>query len=102
METEEQLPPLPAAVEVACYRIVQEALTNVVRHAHAHTCVVRLVCREQVTIEIIDDGQGLPPAYRHGVGLTSMRERAEELGGRWLIEPAPAGGTCVRAQIPYR
>ena len=94
---------------MACYRIVQEALTNVVRHAHAHTCVVRLVCREQVTIEIIDDGQGLPPAYRHGVGLTSMRERAEELGGRWLIVtcppdrvPASAGGTCVRAQIPYR
>jgi signal transduction histidine kinase len=96
------LPPLPAAVEVACYRIVQEALTNVVRHAHAHTCVVRLTCQEQVTIEIIDDGQGLPPAYRHGVGLASMRERAEELGGRWLIEPAPAGGTWVRAQIPCR
>ena len=55
-----------------------------------------------MAIELIDDGQGLPPAYRHGVGLTSMRERAEELGGRWLIEPAPAGGTCVRAQIPYR
>ncbi len=101
IEIPEPLPPLPAAVEVACYRIVQEALTNVVRHAHAHTCVVRLVCREQVTIEIIDDGQGLPPAYRHGVGLTSMRERAEELGGRWLIEPLPSGGTCVRAQIPY-
>jgi signal transduction histidine kinase len=102
IETPEQLPPLPAAVEVACYRIVQEALTNVVRHAHAHICVVCLTCREQLTIEIIDDGQGLPPAYRHGVGLTSMRERAEELGGRWLLEPAPAGGTCVRAQIPYR
>jgi signal transduction histidine kinase len=102
IEIPEPLPPLPAAVEVACYRIVQEALTNVVRHAHAHTCVLRLVCREQVTIEIIDDGQGLPPAYRHGVGLTSMRERAEELGGRWLIEPRPTGGTCVRAQIPYR
>jgi signal transduction histidine kinase len=102
IETPEPLPPLPAAVEVACYRIVQEALTNVMRHAHAHTCVVRLVCREQVTIEIIDDGQGLPPAYRHGVGLASMRERAEELGGGWIIEPAPAGGTCVRAQIPYR
>src|SRR5207244_7654208 len=58
IETREPLPTLPAAVEVACYRIVQEALTNVVRHAHAHTCVVRLVCREQVTIEIIDDGQG--------------------------------------------
>jgi signal transduction histidine kinase len=102
IEAPEPLPPLPAAVEVACYRIVQEALTNVVRHAHAHSCLVRLVCREQVTMEIIDDGQGLPPAYRHGVGFASMRERAEELGGRWLIEPLPSGGTCVRAQIPYR
>lgn len=98
----EHLPPLPAAVEVACYRIVQEALTNVVRHAHAHTCMVRLVCREQLTIEVIDDGLGLPPAYRCGVGLTSMRERAEELGGSWLIESGAHGGTRVQAQIPYR
>lgn len=102
IETEAQLPPLPAAVEVACYRIVQEALANVIRHAHARTCIVRLACHEQVTIEISDDGQGLPPAYQHGVGLTSMRERTEELGGRWLIESRPDEGTCVRAEIPYR
>jgi signal transduction histidine kinase len=98
----EQLPPLPAAVEVACYRIVQEALTNVVRHTHAHTCTVRLTCGEQLVIEIIDDGQGLPPAYRCGVGLTSMRERAEELGGTWHIEAGPAGGAHVQARLPYR
>jgi signal transduction histidine kinase len=73
-----------------------------VRHAHAHTCKVRLVCQEQVTIEVIDDGLGLPPVYRCGVGLTSMRERAEELGGSWLIEPGPHGGTRTQAQIPYR
>ena len=102
IETPEHLPPLPAAVEVACYRIVQEALTNVVRHAHAHTCTLRLSYAEQLIIEVIDDGQGLPPAYHSGVGLTSMRERAEELGGSWLIEPGPLGGTRVRAQIPYR
>jgi signal transduction histidine kinase len=102
MTAPEPLSPLPAAVEVAIFRIVQEALTNVVRHAHAHSCLVRLVCREQVTMEIIDDGQGLPSTYHRGVGLASMRERAEELGGSWLIEPAPVGGTCVRAQIPYR
>ncbi len=98
----EQLPPLPAAVEVACYRIVQEAIINVVRHAHARNCAVHLKCDKQLTIEVIDDGQGLSPAYRCGVGLTSMRERAEELGGSWQIEPGPDGGTGVQAELPYR
>jgi signal transduction histidine kinase len=102
LEALEQLPSLPAAVEVACYRIVQEALTNVVRHAHAHSCVVHLACREQLTIEVTDDGLGLPPTYRCGVGLNSMRERAEELGGSWHIEPGPHGGTRVQAELPYR
>jgi signal transduction histidine kinase len=101
-EATEHLPPLPAAVEVACYRIAQEGLTNVVRHAHAHNCTVHLTSGEQLTIEIIDDGQGLPPGYRCGVGLTSMRERAEELGGSWLVEAGAHGGTHVQAQIPYR
>ena len=101
-EATEHLPPLPAAVEVACYRIAQEGLTNVLRHAHAHSCTVHLTSGVQLTIEIIDDGQGLPPAYRCGVGLTSMRERAEELGGSWLVEAGAHGGTRVQAQIPYR
>jgi signal transduction histidine kinase len=96
----ERLAPLPAAVEVACYRIVQEALTNVVRHAHARTCIVSLACEKQLTIEVIDDGQGLPPASRCGVGLTSMHERAEELGGSFLIEPRAKGGTRVYAELP--
>ncbi|HET8845582.1 MAG TPA: sensor histidine kinase [Ktedonobacteraceae bacterium] len=98
----EQLPPLPAAVEVACYRIVQEALTNVLHHARAHTCSVLLTCREQIIIEISDDGLGLPSAYHSGVGLTSMRERAEELGGNCCIEAQSGGGTRVQAQIPYQ
>jgi signal transduction histidine kinase len=101
-DTRAQLPPLPAAVEVACYRIVQEAITNVVRHAHAHNCTIHLTCEEQLTIDVIDDGQGLPPAHRCGVGLTSMRERAEELGGSWQIEPGPDGGTRVHVELPYR
>ncbi|HJT56961.1 MAG TPA: histidine kinase [Ktedonobacteraceae bacterium] len=102
LEAPEQLPSLPAAVEVACYRIVQEALTNAVRHAQAQSCVVRLACQEQLTVEVTDDGLGLSPAYRCGVGLSSMRERAEELGGSWRIEPAPQGGTHVQAELPYR
>ncbi len=60
----EHLPPLPAAVEVACYRIMQEALTNVIRHAHAHTCTIHFTVDTHLMLDIRDDGQGLPPAYR--------------------------------------
>jgi signal transduction histidine kinase len=100
LEAPEQLPPLPAAVEVACYRILQEALTNVVRHAHAHTCTIRLFVNESLCLEVIDDGDGLPTAYRAGVGLTSMRERAKELGGTCVIDRVTGGGTRVCAQLP--
>jgi signal transduction histidine kinase len=91
---------LPAAVEVACFRIVQEALTNVVRHAQARTCVVTLVLEDTLQLAVIDDGCGMPEEHRAGVGLTSMRERAAELGGTCVIEPAPGGGTRVYTQLP--
>jgi len=97
------LPPLPAAVEVAAYRIAQEALANVARHAGARTCTVRLGLDRAagaLALEILDDGRGLSPDRRAGVGLASMRERAEELGGTWMIGPAPAGGTRVFARLP--
>jgi len=96
----EHLPPLAAAVEVACYRIALEALTNVVRHAHAHTCTVHLTMETQLILEVIDDGRGLPPEARRGVGLNSMRERAEELGGTCELSPGSRGGLCVRACLP--
>jgi signal transduction histidine kinase len=99
VEAPSELPPLPAAVEVAAYRIVQEAITNVVRHAHASTCTVRLEVHDGVCLEIVDDGVGLNGA-RAGVGLTSMRERAEELGGRFAIESLAGSGTRVRATLP--
>ena len=105
VEAPECLPPLPAAVEVAAYRIGQEALTNVVRHADARTCRLALslaVNGEQGTlrIEVSDDGRGPGPDRALGVGLPSMRERAAELGGACLIEPLPAGGTRVFAELP--
>jgi signal transduction histidine kinase len=96
----ERLPLLPAAVEVAAYRIVQEALTNVVRHAHAGSCLVRLSLGDVVELEITDDGVGLPADRRAGVGLSSMRERAAELGGKCVIEPLPSGGARVLARLP--
>ncbi len=96
----EVLPPLPAAVEVATYRIAQEALTNVVKHAGAGHCTLTLALDGAVSLEVVDDGCGLPAERRAGVGLGSMRERAAEVGGLCTIEPGPAGGTRVRARLP--
>jgi signal transduction histidine kinase len=93
---------LPAAVEVAAYRIVQEALTNVVRHAGARSAGVQLRDADGVLeLEVVDDGCGVPPQRTAGVGTSSMRERAEELGGSCTVEPAPGGGTRVRALLPH-
>src|SRR5947208_1404098 len=78
LEAPECLPPLPAAVEVAAYRIVLEALTNVVYHAQATRCRICLSLSDVLTLEILDDGVGLSGDHRAGVGMTSMRERAEE------------------------
>jgi len=95
------LPQLSAAVEVAAYRIVQEALANVVRHAQAHRCCIRLSCEQDMLhVEVSDDGIGLPERYRAGVGLLSIRERTAELGGTCEIAQMPEGGTCVRACLP--
>ena len=85
VEAPDSLPPLPAAVEVAAYRIVQEAVTNVIRHAHAHSCYVCFHVQDALQIEVSDDGKGIEDTDRSGVGLTSMRERAEELGGTFTI-----------------
>lgn len=100
LDVPDQLPELSAAVEVACYRIIQEALTNVVRHAHARSCTIHIALNGVLILEIADDGIGLTPSYRPGVGFSSMRERAEELGGSCVIESRPAGGTRVYAQLP--
>ena len=97
------LPSLPAAVEVAAYRIAQEALTNVVRHASAKSCTLSLVADEEageLLLEVTDDGRGVGEGRGMGVGLHSMRERAEELGGTFSVGPGPSGGTRVSARLP--
>jgi signal transduction histidine kinase len=95
------MPPLPAAVEVAVFRIAQEALTNLARHAEARKASVRIATERAVLrLEIRDDGRGLPEVLHAGVGLTSMRERAAELGGSFEIDSAPNAGTTIRVRLP--
>ena len=95
-------PALPAAAEVAAYRIAVEAMTNVVRHAGAIAvpATVQISIDGCLQLEIRDGGTGLPAGYRAGVGILSMRERAAELGGVCTVEPASPHGTVVRARIP--
>ena len=101
VEAPEQLPALPAAVEVAAYRIALEGLTNVVRHAFAHSCTIRLALAEgMLQLTIADDGRGPPADLRAGVGLISMRERAAELGGTLVLERTPSGETHLLARLP--
>jgi two-component system NarL family sensor kinase len=93
---------LPAAVEVAAYRIVSEALTNVVRHAGARRADVRLEAgTSALTVTVVDDGRGIAEDVTAGVGLLSLRERAEELGGRCEVRCPEGGGTTVHAVLPY-
>jgi two-component system NarL family sensor kinase len=100
VEGPHQLPALPAAVEVAAYRIAQEAVTNVARHANARHCLVRLSLQDGLQLEIEDDGDGLPEGFQAGVGLNSMQERTLELGGRLVIQAGSNGGTRVLALFP--
>jgi signal transduction histidine kinase len=100
-EIPEPLPELPAAVETAVYRITQEAMTNIVRHAQASQATIRLVCHDHhLVLTISDNGNGMPQVHQSGVGLQSMRERAAELNGRCVIESLPGGGTKVEACLP--
>jgi signal transduction histidine kinase len=97
----EGLPPLAPAVEVNAYRIVLEALNNVTRHAHASHCFVGFSIEPNVlALQIRDDGMGLPAEYRAGVGLRSMRARAEEIGGQFSFDAVDPHGTCIVARLP--
>jgi signal transduction histidine kinase len=102
VEGPDALPPLPAATEVAAYRIALEALTNAARHAHAHRCVLRLAVDGALELQVCDDGRGIPAGHRAGVGLASMRQRAREVGGACTVDPEPGGGTRVTARLPLQ
>jgi signal transduction histidine kinase len=96
--------PLPVAVDTAAYRVVQEGLTNAVRHAGPGSSVVVAVARADGTllIEVVDDGRGapLPAAARGGQGLPGMTERVGALGGILRAGPRPGGGFAITARIP--
>ncbi|MBK8905679.1 MAG: sensor histidine kinase [Anaerolineaceae bacterium] len=97
----DRLPPLDAAVEVALFRIFQTALDNVLKHAHATICTIRLMAEpDALTLSIQDDGVGLPESLAEGVGLTAMRERAEELSGTFQVAPRQPQGTYLQVVIP--
>jgi signal transduction histidine kinase len=94
------LPQLPSDTETSLYRVVQEALTNAVRHARARHITIR-TAREpgRLVVSVADDGCGRP-GFTAGHGITGMRERADALGGRLEIRGRPGGGTEVRLSLP--
>lgn len=101
VEAPDDLEPLPAAVEVAAYRIVVEAVTNAARHSGAQACVVSLAREDgALRIRVRDDGVGLVADHAPGVGLFSMRERAGEVGGTCTVTSGPQAGTTVEAVLP--
>jgi signal transduction histidine kinase len=103
LDSDPRPPALPAAVELAAYRIVQEALTNVSRHARARSARVTVRYGDEVTVEVVDDGVGAasgPPVA--GNGIRGMRERAGALGGTVEAGPLPGGGFRVAARLPVR
>jgi signal transduction histidine kinase len=92
--------PLPAGVELTAYRIVQEALTNVAKHAATATARVALGYRaDGLAIEVVDDGRG-SPVVAPGLGLAGMRERVRLYGGHLVIASPPGGGFRVTARLP--
>jgi signal transduction histidine kinase len=94
------LPSLPAAVEVAVYRIALEALNNVSRHAQAERCCLNIEITDQLCLTVEDDGRGLPAQVSPGVGLHSMRERTSELDGTFSATKLAGGGTRILATLP--
>lgn len=96
---------IPDAVRLAAYRVVEEGLNNVVRHARARRVEVSLASGEgqQLQVTVHDDGRGCPPAARCvlGLGMAVVAAHVEGLGGRWDLRPAPGGGTVLAALLPW-
>ena len=103
LDAPESFPALPAAVEVAVYRITLEALANVIKHARATLCTIRLSSSDDaLTVEVQDNGVGRSAEVQIGVGIHAMYERAAELGGSCIVEDAQPVGTRVYARFPLQ
>ena len=103
-----KLPELDDEVRISVYRIVQEALTNIARHARARSARVELSvsggdgAAPTLRVRVSDDGVGFDPGTRSsGIGLRGMRERAQSLGGSWTLASTPGQGACIAAEIPF-
>ena len=97
------LPRLDAELEQTCFRLAQEALSNVIHHAGATTVRVSLARQaETVVLEIQDDGRGFSPGFGMGLGLVGARERAARLSGTLEVDSSPGSGTRLRAVLPWR
>lgn len=103
LQLDAALPALREEARAHVFRLLQEALTNVARHARAGRARVALACcGERLILEVEDDGRGLPEPLREGIGLRSMRERARCLGSRLQVQSAAGRGVCLRVEIPWR
>ncbi len=100
MDAEGDFTTMPAAVEVAAYRIAIEAVTNVARHSDATSCLISMQIDGDLRLQVSDNGKGISTDAVPHVGLSSMRERADELGGECEILNELNGGTTVRARLP--
>ena len=96
-------PDLPLEIKEALYRIAQEAMHNIVKHARASNVALRLVRQEkEVLLEVCDNGRGFDPTgpFPGHLGVRSMRERVTKIGGTLSIESAAGQGTCIRVRVP--
>jgi signal transduction histidine kinase len=100
LHTEGDLVDIPTGVELAGYRIIQEALTNVLRHARASRATVRIEYRpDALLVEVVDDGRATSGGYADGHGMIGMRERVRAVGGTFEAGPQPGRGFAVRARL---
>lgn len=99
-EVTEELPILPAAVDVAAFRIIEEALSNSIQHSQASLIIIRISASEDLELSIFDDGKGIPKDYHPGIGIISMRERALELGGSFQLDGITPKGTKITVRLP--